>query len=144
MTILSKGIDRIKEVVLSLLVAIDDGLPWVGRELSIFDDELMQVVSEEVGTGVSTVAVENSEETALRPLLYVLLVRRLHDVEHDTDSVLVVVSDDALVRVGCVAHYEAILTNRALGGLPTRQVESSRIGRSTVPQKELLYLLRIA
>jgi len=63
----------------------------------------VKVVTEVVRTGCATVAVEYTEEADLRPLdVEVLLALRLQDVEDDGDTIFVVVSDYALVCVGCV------------------------------------------
>jgi hypothetical protein len=97
---LRKRLHSIKEVDFCLFVAVDDGLSWVSRKLSILDDELMQIISQEVSARISSVAIKYTKEAALWPVLNVFLGRRLHDIEHDADSVLVVVSDDSLVRIG--------------------------------------------
>ena len=99
---LSKGLDRVQKVCLRLFIPVDDRLSRVLRKLLVFYDELMQVVSKEVGAGVASVSVEDSEETALGPVFYVFLRGRLHDVKDDADSILVVVSNNTLVGVGCV------------------------------------------
>ena len=46
------------------------------------------------------------------------LALRLHDVEYDGDSVLVVVPDEALVGVGCVSPHYSIPLGRRLARLP--------------------------
>jgi hypothetical protein len=55
---------------------------WVVRELSIADDELVEVVSKEVSTRVASMAVKDTKESAFRPV-FALLTRRLHDVQDD-------------------------------------------------------------
>lgn len=137
---LSECFNGVQEVVLSLLVSIYDCLPGILRKLCVLDDELVQVVAQKVGAGVSSVAIEDAEEAALWPMLDVLLGGRLHYVEHNTYAILVVVSDDTLVRVGRVAHDETILSDTAFGGLPTRQIQGARIGRWTIAEQELLYV----
>lgn len=134
----SEVLDGVEEILLCLLVAIDDGLPWIGRKVTVFDDELVQVVPQEVCACVATVAVENAEEGALGPVFDVLFAWRLHDVEDDADSVLVVVSDDALVGVRCVADDWAVLTNTALGGFPLRKIDGRWVHRWIVRQQESL------
>lgn len=123
MTILSKCINSVQKVGLGLLVTVYDSLSRVLRELTVFDDELMQIVSQEVGASVATVTVKNAKEAAFRPFLNVFLDRRLHDVQDNADSVLVVVSNDALVGIRSIAHDETIFADTTFGGLPTRQVE---------------------
>ena len=82
----------------------------------------MQVISQEVGAGISTVAIEYTKETALRPVFDILFGWRLHDIQYNTDSVLIVVSDDALVCVCSIAHYDPVFPNAAFCWLPTREV----------------------
>lgn len=118
MPTLSKCFNCVKEIVLRLLVPIDYGLPRILRKLHIFDYELMQIIPKEVCAGVATMTIENAKEAALRPVFYVLLGRWLHDVQHNADTVLVVVPNDSLICVGSVAHDEAILAHTALGRLP--------------------------
>jgi len=117
-----EGLDGVQEVGLCLLVAVEDGLAGVLREGGVLDDELVEVVAQEIGAGVATVAVEDAKEAALGPVGHVLLGRWLHDVEHDADAVFVVVADDALVGVRCVADDVAVLAHATFGGLPAGQV----------------------
>lgn len=120
--VLGERVHGVEEVGLRFLVTVYDGLTRVIRELAVFDDELMQVVSEEVGAGVATVAVKDPEEAAFGPFFDVLLDRRLHDVQDDTDAVLVVVANDALVGVSRIAHDETIFAYAALRWLPAGQI----------------------
>ena len=61
--------------------------------------------------------VIHSEEGAAGPVSR-LLELRLNDVQDDRDAVLVVVADDALMRVGCIGSYHAV----ALAGELSRLV----------------------
>lgn len=133
-----EALNRIQEVVFSLLVAIENSLSGIFGKLLVLDDELMQVVSQEVGTGVATVTVKDAEEGALWPMLNVLLLRWLHDVQDDAYSVFVVVTDDALVGVGCIPHNTSIFSDTALSGLPSWQVQTFRIRRWSVSQQQSL------
>lgn len=143
MPALRERLHSIEEIIFSFFVPIDDRLPWVLRKLCVLDNELVQVVAEEVRTGISSVAIENTKEAALRPILDILLRRWLHDVEHNADPVLVVVPYDALIRVGRVPHDETVLAHTALGRLPARQVQGPWVGRRTVTQQELLDVQRL-
>jgi hypothetical protein len=60
----------------------------------------------------------------------------LHDVENDADAVFVVVTDDALISIGCITHDYAIFSDRAFRGLPARQVDAYGVRRWTVAEKE--------
>merc|ERR1712166_813963 len=106
---LRKRLHGIKEVHLCLFVAVDDGLSWVCRKLSILDDELMQIISQEISARISSMPIKYTKEAALWPVLNVFLGWRLHNIEHDADSVLVVVSDDSLVCIGSVPNYATVL-----------------------------------
>lgn len=68
--------------------------------LAVFADEGVEVVSEEVGAVHASVAVEHSEVGRLLPFAYML---RLAEVEDDGHSILIILSDGALVgrsRIG--------------------------------------------
>lgn len=119
---LSECLDCVEKVTLCFFVAIDYGLLWILWENSILDDKLVEVVSQEVRACVSTMSVENSEEAAFWPIGDVFLGRWLHYVEDDADSILVIVPDDSLVRVGSIPHDVAIFSDTALRRLPTRKV----------------------
>ena len=67
----------------------------------------MEVVFKEVSTVIATVAVVNGEVRTFWPLL-ALLLDWLRHVQDYRDAVLVVVSLDALVRVGCVTYNIAM------------------------------------
>ena len=63
----------------------------------------MQVISQVISTGRASVPVEYAEEADLRPVhVKVGFVLGLEYVQDDGDAVFVVVSDDALISVGCV------------------------------------------
>lgn len=79
----------------------------------------MQLVAEELGARVATVAVVYSEEAALGPLL-LLTVARLGDVEDDRHAVLVVVAHEALIGYRRVAPDDAVPLDAAFGRLLVR------------------------
>ena len=135
---LCKRLHSIKEVDFCLLVAVDDSLSWVCRKLGILDDELMQIISQEVSARISSMAIKDTEEAALWPVLYVFLGWRLHDIEHDADSVLVVVSDDSLVRIGSVPNYATIFSDTAFSGLPAGKIQGCRVWRWSVAEQKRL------
>jgi hypothetical protein len=58
---------QVEKALLTLLEACDDGFLGKLREVFVLDDEVMQVVSQVVCTGSSSVAVENSKEADLGP-----------------------------------------------------------------------------
>ena len=96
-------LDEADEAALALFEASDDRLLRELGEVFILHDEIVQVVSEVVGAGSSAVAIKHSEEADLRPLdVRVLLALGFQDVKDDGHPVLVIVTDDALVRVGGV------------------------------------------
>lgn len=80
------------------------------RELGISNDKLVKVVTEEVGTRVATMAVENPKEGTFGPVI-AFLARRFHNVQNDGYSILIVVSDNALVGVCSIARDDAILAD---------------------------------
>ena len=116
----SKAFYCIQEIIFSFLEPIENSLPRVFGELTVFYDKLMEIVSKKVGAGVAAVTVEHSEEGALWPVFDVFLLRWLHDVQDNAYSVFVVVTDYSLVGVGCVPHYAAIFSDTALSRFPSR------------------------
>ena len=67
----------------------------------MFNYQLVQLIPQVVGTRSPSMPVIHPEEGAARPVSR-LLELRLNDVQDDRDAVLVVVADDALMRVGCI------------------------------------------
>ena len=58
-------------------------------------------------------SVINCEERTSRPIVN-LLELRLYDIEYDGDSVLVVVSNHTLMRVGSIGHHYTVFFGRVL------------------------------
>ena len=113
------GLAHLQKPTFSLLKALPNGLLWLPREIVLLDHVVMQIVSQKLGAGAAPVAVVDAEERACRPRL-VLPVLRFDDVEDDGDAVLIVVTHEALVCVGCVCAHDAVALVAALGGLVVR------------------------
>ena len=110
--------NEVEEAALTLFETSHDRFIWKLWEVLVLHDEVMKIIAQVVGTGCSTMAIEDSEETDLRPFnVQVCFTLWLEDVENDRDSVLIVLSDDALVRVGRVRLDQATLLLRGLRGL---------------------------
>lgn len=133
---LSKCFDCIQEVILGLLVSIDDGLLRISRKLCILDDELMQVISQKVGTGISSMAIKHSEKAALWPIGNVFLGRWLHDVEYYAHSIFVVVSYDALISICRIPHNMPVFADTAFSWLPHWEVDSYWVWRWPVTEEK--------
>lgn len=131
-----------EEVALALSEAFADGLYWVLRELLVLDDEIVQIVAQVVGAGGASVAVEDSEEADLRPLdVQMLLVLWLQNVQYYRNTVLVVVPDDALIRVGRIRLDDAALLGTCLGRLVILQLNRLWIqGGRVLPKQQRLHL----
>ena len=67
-------------------------------------------------------SIKDSKEAAFGPIFNVLFGRRLHNIQNDADSVFIIVSYYALVCVGRITYDASILSNTALGGLPTWKI----------------------
>lgn len=77
-------LDKIDKASLTLFETADNGFLRELWEIFVLDDEIMKIVSEVIGTGSPTVAVEHAKETDLGPLnIQVLLAFGLQDVEDD-------------------------------------------------------------
>ena len=62
--------------------------------------KLVQVVTEELGALVATMAIVDSKEGALRPVVNLaLLALRLHNVQNDCHAVLIVVPIKIIMRM---------------------------------------------
>ena len=108
-------LDEADEAALALFEASNDRLLRELGEVLILHDEIVQVVSEVVSAGSSAVTIKHSEEADLRPLdVRVLLALGLQDVQDDGHPVLVVVTNDALVRVRGVGLDRPTLLLRGL------------------------------
>ena len=68
----------------------------------------MQVVAQEVGTGVATMTIKDGEKGALGPPVALLLRWFLH-VKNDRYSVFIVVPHDALVCIRGVGLHHPVL-----------------------------------
>ena len=134
----SKGLNSVEEVALGFLVAVDYGLLRILGELRVLYNELMKVVSKEISTSVATMAVEDTKERALGPEFYVLFSRRLHDIEYDTDSVFIVVTDDSLVGVRSISNNTSVFSDTTFCWLPRRKIQRKRIRRWSVTKQESL------
>ena len=108
-------LDEADEAALALLEASNDRLLRELGEVLVLDDKIVQVVSEVVSAGSSTVTVKHSEEADLRPLdIRVLLALGFQDVQDDGYPVLVIVTNYTLVRVGGVGLDRPTLLLRGL------------------------------
>ena len=52
---------------------------------------MVEVIAEEIGTGVATVAIIDAEERTLRPDTIKLLLLRFHNVKNDSDSIFIII-----------------------------------------------------
>ena len=78
----------------------------------------MQVVSEEVSANGTAVSIINSKEGAFRPLLTLVILRfRFHNIQNDCDPILIIITDDALIRIRAIARNQAVALIRILGVL---------------------------
>ena len=81
----------------------------------------MQVVSEEVSAGMTTVTIKYGEEGTLGPAIAFFLRRLLH-VKNDRYSVLIVVAHNTLIRVCSIGLYDTVFLHRVLSRLEVRQL----------------------
>ena len=84
---------------------------------------MVQVVSQELGTCTATMPIIDAKEGAGRPR-FMLPVLGLDNVENDRNAILVVVSDEALVRIGRIGSDNAIPFIAALCRLMVRDDNS--------------------
>ena len=76
-----RDLNQVDEASLTLFETANNGFLRELREIFILHDKVMKIVSEVVGAGSSTVAVEHAKEANLGPLnVQVLLALGLQDV----------------------------------------------------------------
>ena len=103
-------LDQVYETALALFEASHYGLVWELREVLILHNEVMKIVAKVVSAGCASMAVKHAEETYLGPLDgEVLLAFRFQDVEDNRYAVLIIVSNNSLICISCVALYNATL-----------------------------------
>ncbi len=107
---------HVNEVVFRLFEALHYGLLWVPWETVLLYHEMVQIVPQVLGAGMTTMAVIDTEKGTLGPVL-IFSVIWFDYVKNDGDSVLVVGSHKALVSVGSVCSHDAVSLETAFGGL---------------------------
>lgn len=94
----------------------------------VLDNEVVKVVSQVVRACRPAMTIEDPEETDLRPLNgYVTFLLGFEDVQDYRDAVLVVLTDDTLVRVGCVRADLAALLLASLRRLMILEEDCLRV-----------------
>ena len=95
-------------MLLTAAAPIQDSLLRVSWEVDGSDNELVEVVLEIVSASVASMTIIHSEERAFGPCLNLLLALGLDDIEDDGNPVLVVITDNPLIRVGRVSVNDAV------------------------------------
>ena len=96
-------------------------------------DKVVQVVTEVVRARCSTMTIEDTEEADLGPIYcQVLFAFRLEDIKNYRDSILIVVPNNTLIRVCCVAFDQATLLLGGLSGLVILEKEGLGIQHGRV------------
>lgn len=89
----------LQKLFLCLAESVFHGENRVSRERLLLDDEVVEIVSQELGAHRATVPVVNRKKGTVRPDLAFGPLRRLHHIEDYGHPVFVVVPYEALVRV---------------------------------------------
>ena len=130
-------LDEVDEAALALFEATDDGFVWELREVLVLDDKVVKIVTQVVCTGCTAVSIEDTKEAYLWPFCSdVCLALRLEDVQDDGNAILIVVSNDALIGIGCVGFDHAALFLRGLRWLVILQKERLRIQNGRILSEE--------
>lgn len=120
--------DQSEEVALTLSEALLDSFNWILGELLVLNNKVVQVVSQIIGTRGTTVSIEDSEETNLRPVdVKIGLVFGLQNVQDDRDAVFIVISDNTLVGIGSIGLDDSTLFLTGLGRLMILELNGARI-----------------
>ena len=88
---------------------------WILWERRFPDDELMKLVSQEISTSSTAMAIIDSKKWAFRPLLISQIwpIRWLHNVQHNWHPVFIISSYYSLVSINCIAGNFTVASNRA-------------------------------
>ena len=88
---------------------------WILWERRFPDDELMKLVSQEISTSSTAMAIIDSKKWAFRPLLISQIwpIRWLHYVQHNWHPVFIISSYYSLVSINCIAGNFTVASNRA-------------------------------
>lgn len=78
------------------------------------NDKLVKLITEEICTSRSTMAIIDSEEGALWPLFILRAIGRLHYVEDYGYPVFIVSPNDALMCINSIASNAAMSTDGTL------------------------------
>ncbi len=77
--------------------------------MRVFDDELVEIISEEISTNMATMSIIDPKKGALGPLRAMKLLRFwFHDIQNDRDTIFVIVAHDTLIGVRTVRSNYAI------------------------------------
>jgi len=119
--VLSSGLcllNEAQEITFTFSEAFSNGFNWILRKLLVLHYEVVEVVPQVVCAGRAAVAIEYPEETYLRPFnVEVLFVLGFQNVQNYRYTILVVVSNDALVCIGSIGFYNAALLRAGFSGL---------------------------
>jgi hypothetical protein len=97
----------LEELRFCLLEALLDCCDGVPRENVLIDQVLVQIVTQEFGTCCTPVPIINAEERAFGPGFVDTSVR-FYDVKDYACSVFVVIPNEALVCICCIATHNSI------------------------------------
>ena len=81
------------------------------REARLSNDKLVKLITEEIGATRSSMAIIDSEEGALRPLLIFRSIGRLHYIEDYGDPIFIVPPDDSLMCIHSIPSNAAMSTD---------------------------------
>jgi len=96
-----------KESVFSVLETFDYGLPGIPWEAVLLDDKVVELITEELGAQVASMAVVDTKEAALGPIFF-LSVLGLRDVENNRHAVLIIVPNQSLISNSRISSYNSI------------------------------------
>ena len=113
----SLSVGRLDEALFCFETPGCQGLSWILREAWLIDDNEMELILEVVGTCRATVAIIDSEVTALRPHCYILSTLRLSHIQNDRHPVFIIITLDSLMSVRCIRCNQAVCLGSEFGWL---------------------------
>jgi len=117
------GLNHAKEIGFAFFEPLDKRFTRILGKVLALNYVVMQVVSKVLSTYVASMAVEDAEEANLWPVSFPVLVLRFENVQDYADSILVVLSYDALVSIGSICFNDTTFLIRSLRYFMVLQLE---------------------
>ena len=114
---------HIQKRLFSFFEAADDGFLRVHRKTVLLYNEVVELVSQELGAGVPAMAVVDTKKGAFWPIFF-FPMRRFGNIDNNGNSIFIIVSDKTLIGYGRIGSHDTISLNGAFRWLFIRNNDS--------------------